>query len=73
MMSLQGTVCVKFTPKHYMELYKCGLLYANNEPIRTSEAVLISLHNNALKTWLLGGGFNDAVTNAVSLVPRDCW
>ena len=26
-MSLQGTVCVKFTPKQYMKLYECGLLY----------------------------------------------
>jgi len=73
-MSLQGTVCVKFTPKHYMELYECGLLYANNKPIRTSEAVLISLFSNALKSWLLGDGFQDTVTDApvVPLNPSNC-
>ena len=55
MMSLQGTVCVKFTPKQYMKLYECGLLFANNEPLRTSEAVLTSLvghSGGALKKWL---------------------
>ena len=52
MMSLQGTVCVKFTPKQYMKLYECGLLYANNETLSTSEAILTSLLHSGATKWL---------------------
>ena len=49
--SLQGTVCVKFTPKQYKLLYECGLLYANNKRLITREAVLTSLIR-AAREWL---------------------
>lgn len=72
--SLQGTTCVKFTPKQYKSLYECGLLYANNEPLSTSEAVLTSLVESALKTWLSAATFNDTITTVPAELPNqnDC-
>ena len=52
-MSLQSTVCVKFTPKQYMKLYECGLLYFDNKKLDTTAAVLTSLVNNTLIKWLV--------------------
>ena len=74
MMSLQGTVCVKFTPKQYMKLYECGLLYANNETLSTSEAILTSLVEGALRTWLFATGFRNTVTTVPTEPPNrnDC-
>ena len=72
--SLQGTVCVKFTPKQYKLLYECGLLYANNEPLTTSEAVLTSLVKSALKTWLSAATFKNTITTVPAEFPNrnDC-
>ena len=65
-------MCVKFTPKQYMKLYESGLLYANNEPLSTSEAVLISLvHDQAAKKWL---ATKDSITTTLTEPPNpsDC-
>ena len=50
-MSLQGTVCVKFTPKQYMKLYECGLLYFNSTNLNTDSNVLGSLAE-IVREWL---------------------
>ena len=45
MMSLQGTVCIKFSPKQYMKLYECNQLTTNAK-------VLTSMVDNVFKKWL---------------------
>ena len=72
--SLQGTTCMKFTPKQYKLLYECGLLYANNKCLTTSEAVLTSLVESALKTWLSARTFKNTITTVPAEFPNrnDC-
>ena len=67
-MSLQSTVCVKFTPRQYMKLYECNLLYVNNTRINTSKALLTSLVDEAAGKWIKTGFGN--LTTAVTF-PRD--
>ena len=51
-MSLQDTVCMKFTPKQYMKLYECGLLYFDYNKLNVTEKVLESLVNIVQLEWL---------------------
>ena len=51
-MSLQGTVCMKFTPKQYMKLYECGLLYFDYNKLNTTTKVLESVVNIVQQEWL---------------------
>ena len=67
-MSLQGTVCVKFSPKQYMKLYECGLLYAHNKPLSSNKAVLTSVES-VLKTWIFAGSYKDAITIPPKTLP----
>ena len=73
-MSLQGTVCVKFSTKQYIRLYKCGLLYANDKLLSTTKTILTSLVESALRTWLFVGGFEDTLTIVPTELPdpNDC-
>ena len=61
-MSLQGTVCVKFTPKQYMKLYECGLLYFNYNKLMTNASVIQSL-SGTLMTLTHFRGFPNTITN----------
>ena len=65
-MSLQGTVCVKFTPKQYMKLYECGLLYYNYNKLNTTASVVQSLVDTVQSTWLGSRGFTNTTTNGPS-------
>ena len=67
-MSLQGTVCVKFTPKQYMKLYECGLLYLNSTNLNTDANVLGSLVEIALRQWLHIDTFKE-ITSALQPAP----
>ena len=70
---IQGTVCVKFTPKQYMVLYEQGLLYVNDTPLSTNRAVLTSLIWGALRAWISLGGIRNAITTYNGLLnPSDC-
>ena len=51
MISLQGTRCVKFTPKQYIQLYNCGLLYADDVNLNTTSDVIESFVNGTARTW----------------------
>ena len=68
--SLQDTVCVKFTPKQYLKLYECGLLYCNGTKLNTDAAVIKSLKDD-LKTWLDDIGFGNTTTNG-GIPEHDC-
>ena len=66
-MSLQGTVCVKFTPKQYMKIYECGLLYFNYNKLMTNTSVIKSL-SDTLRTMIHRDGFpNTIATNLMDL------
>ena len=60
--SLQDTMCVKFTPKQYLKSYECGLLYCNGTELNTDAAVIKSMKDD-LKTWLTDVGFKSTITN----------
>ena len=71
-MSLQGTVCVKFTPKQYMKLYECGLLYFNYTKLITNASVIQSL-SSTLMTMTHRDGFPNTstiTTNLIDLPPK---
>ena len=69
-MSLQGTVCMKFTPKQYMKLYECGLLYFNYNKLSTSASVIQSL-SGTLMTMSGGLGFQNTITTNLNVLPID--
>ena len=73
-MSLQGAVCVKFTPKQYMKLYECGLLYFNYTKLMTNASVTISL-SGTLMTMIHRDGFPNTSTITTNLMdlPMHGW
>ena len=60
-------VCVKFTPRQYIKLYECGLLYVDNTALNTTGALLQSLWK-AAQQWLVNDEFN---FHKVLTVPRN--
>ena len=69
-MSLQGTVCVKFTPKQYMKLYECGLLYFNYTKLMTNASVIKSL-SGTLMTMTHRDGFPNTITTDLTTPTQD--
>ena len=71
-MSLQGTVCVKFTPKQYMKLYECGLLYYDSNKLNTDVNVLGSLVKIALPDWTQVHGFRKITSTLKGKEVHNC-
>ena len=69
--SLQGAVCVKFTPKQYMKLYDCGLLYFNGTKLNTDAAVIKSL-SDTKEILLTDLGFKSTTTSSVIPIHSHC-
>ena len=63
-------MCMKFTPKQYMKLYECGLLYFNYNKLMTNASVTKSL-SGTLMTMSGGLGFQNTITTNLNVLPID--
>ena len=74
MMSLQGTVCIKFSPKQYMKLYECNLLYFDNNQLTTNATVLTSMVSNVFEKWLdvTTKGFEKTISGITGTPEHKC-
>ena len=72
MMSLQGTVCIQFSPKQYMKLYECNLLYVDDSQLTTDAKVLTSMVYNVFKKWFIFGGFEKTISGITGTPTHNC-
>ena len=65
---IQNTMCVEFTPRQYMKLYECDLLYYNNTKLDTNASVIQSLVNTTRGKWLsyANNGFDYTTTKGIT-------